>query len=99
MTVAMADDSLPISVVTALYLRTKTLHLEAERSGIIRELLRGNASRDGYNLLLRNLPACLPDDGTKVLLTIAKHPASEPLRHFRLDRAPAIAVGPRRPLR
>ena len=55
MTAAMADGSLPVSIVTALYLRTRNLHLEAERSGIIRELLRGNASRNGYILLLRNL--------------------------------------------
>ncbi len=43
------------SVVSALYLRTKALHVEAERTGVIRELLRGEASRDGYVLLLRNL--------------------------------------------
>ena len=55
MTTAMADISSPVSVVTALYLRTKTLHLEAERTGIIRDLLRGDASREGYILLLRNL--------------------------------------------
>ena len=62
MTAAMADGSLPVSIVTALYLRTRNLHLEAERSGIIRELLRGNASRNGYILLLRNLlPACRRD--------------------------------------
>jgi heme oxygenase (biliverdin-producing, ferredoxin) len=35
--------------------RTRTLHVEAERSGIIRELLRGSSSRQGYALLLRNL--------------------------------------------
>ena len=40
--------------------RTQALHLEAERSGIIREILRGQASRYGYALLLRNLlPAYL----------------------------------------
>ena len=55
MTAAMADSSLPVSVVTALYLRTKALHLEAERTGIIRDLLRAKASREGYILLLRNL--------------------------------------------
>lgn len=45
----------PASVVTDLYLSTKTQHTEAERSGIIRDLLRGEASRDGYILLQRNL--------------------------------------------
>ncbi len=48
-------DAPSASVVTALYLRTKTLHVEAERTGIIRDLLRGEASREGYILLLRNL--------------------------------------------
>jgi len=42
-------------IVTALYLRTKALHVEAERTGIIRDLLRGEATREGYVLLLRNL--------------------------------------------
>lgn len=55
MTAAIADRSSSVSVVTALYLRTKTLHVEAERTGIIRDLLRGEASREGYVLLLRNL--------------------------------------------
>lgn len=55
MTVAATNNSSPASVVTALYLRTRALHLEAERTGIIRDLLRGEASRDGYVLLLRNL--------------------------------------------
>ncbi|MCS3726707.1 biliverdin-producing heme oxygenase [Bradyrhizobium betae] len=54
-TVATADVSSPPSVVTALYLRTKALHAEAERTGIIRSLLWGEASRAGYILLLRNL--------------------------------------------
>lgn len=43
------------SVVTALYIGTKTLHVEAERSGVISDLLRGDATRDGYILLQRNL--------------------------------------------
>jgi heme oxygenase (biliverdin-producing, ferredoxin) len=55
MSATATNSSSPASVVTALYLRTKTLHLEAERTGIIRDLLRGEASRDGYVLLLRNL--------------------------------------------
>ena len=40
MTVATAEIPPPPNVVTALYLRTKTLHVEAERTGIIRDLLR-----------------------------------------------------------
>jgi len=39
----------------ALRERTRELHVEAERSGIVREILRGRATRYGYALLLRNL--------------------------------------------
>lgn len=35
--------------------RTRLLHAEAERSGFVREILRGRACQDGYALLLRNL--------------------------------------------
>jgi heme oxygenase (biliverdin-producing, ferredoxin) len=35
--------------------RTQALHVAAERSGIIRELLRGRGTRKGYALLLSNL--------------------------------------------
>jgi heme oxygenase len=89
MTVATADDSLPVSVVTALYLRTKALHLEAERSGIIRDLLRGSAHRDGYTLLLRNLlPAYRAME--QGLARHRKTPGIGALANFRFDRAPAI---------
>jgi heme oxygenase (biliverdin-producing, ferredoxin) len=79
----------PASVVTALYLRTKALHLEAERTGILRDLLRGEASRDSYVLLLRNLlPAYQAMEhglqchsGSVILGAIAD---------YRLDRTPAI---------
>lgn len=90
MTVAMADSPLPVSVVTALYLRTKTLHLEAERTGIIRDLLRGEASRDGYVLLLRNLlPAYVAME--QGLLRHRNSRLLGPLANYRLDRASAIA--------
>ncbi|MGA2993987.1 heme oxygenase (biliverdin-producing) [Bradyrhizobium sp.] len=89
MTVAMADGSLPSSVVTALYLRTKALHVEAERTGIIRELLRGSATRDGYILLLRNLlPAYRAME--QGLARHLKTPGIGALARYRLDRAPAI---------
>ena len=89
MTAAAAESPMPVSVVTALYLRTKALHLEAERTGIIRDLLRGEASREGYVLLLRNLlPAYREMEngferhhGSSCLGGLAK---------YRLDRAPAI---------
>lgn len=45
----------PDTLSTALYIATKTLHMEAETTGIIRHLLRGQASRDGYVLMMRNL--------------------------------------------
>jgi heme oxygenase len=35
--------------------RTRQLHSRAERSGIVREILRGSADRLSYSLLLRNL--------------------------------------------
>ena len=85
----MADSSRPVGVVTALYLRTKTLHLEAERSGIIRDLLRGSASREGYILLLRNLfPAYQAMEHS-----LARHvgsPSLAALANYKLDRAVAI---------
>ncbi len=45
----------PEGLVARLRDRTRDLHREAERSGILRELLHGRASRGGYALLLRNL--------------------------------------------
>lgn len=89
MTVALLDNQKPVSVVTALYLRTKSLHVEAERTGIIRDLLRGEASLEGYILLLRNL---LP--GYRAMERgLERHrdsPGLAQLAEFRLDRAPAI---------
>jgi len=89
MTAAAADSSLPASIVTLLYLRTKTLHVEAERSGIIRDLLRGEASREGYIVLLRNLlPAYRAME-----LGLERHRRSRRLRRlaaYRFDRAATI---------
>jgi heme oxygenase len=87
MTAARAEA--PDGVVTSLYLRTKTLHVEAERSGIIRDLLRGQASREGYALLLRNLlPAYQAmEQGLERHL---RSPGVGVLAQYRLDRAPAI---------
>lgn len=87
MMAAPADGAL--DVVTALYLGTKTLHTEAERSGIIRDLLRGQASRDGYIAYLRNLlPAY--EQLERGLQFHRDTPALAELAAFRLDRAPAI---------
>ncbi|MCZ4501052.1 MAG: hmuO [Marmoricola sp.] len=87
MTAAPADGA--VNVVTALYLGTKTLHTEAERSGIIRDLLRGQASRDGYISYLRNLVPAYE----QLELGLARHqdtPALAELAAYNLDRAPAI---------
>ena len=85
----MADDVRPASIVTALYLRTKALHLEAERTGIIRDLLRGEADRNGYVLLMRNLlPAY-----RAIELGLERHRGSAglgALASYRLDRASTI---------
>lgn len=87
--VVLADIPPPASIVTALYLRTKTLHVEAERTGVIRDLLRGEASREGYILLLRNLlPAY-----REMEQGLERHRSSSvlaKLTDFRLDRATAI---------
>jgi heme oxygenase (biliverdin-producing, ferredoxin) len=89
MTVAMTDNLLPVSVVTALYLRTKALHVEAERTGIIRDLLRGEASLEGYILLLRNLlPAYQAMEQGLERHCNSRRLAA--LATFRLDRAPAL---------
>lgn len=89
MTAALADTSAPVSVVTALYLGTKTLHTEAERSGIIRDMLRGDVSSAGYILLQRNL---LP--AYQALEAGLEHhhntPALAALAAYRLDRASAL---------
>jgi heme oxygenase len=47
--------SRPASLLEALRSRTRDLHRQAERSGMIADILRGQATRDGYALLLRNL--------------------------------------------
>jgi heme oxygenase len=47
----------PLPLTTALREGTVALHREAERAGIMRELLRGRVTRGGYCALLRNLHA------------------------------------------
>jgi heme oxygenase (biliverdin-producing, ferredoxin) len=48
-------DASPVQLSQALRQRTASLHVEAERSGIINDILRGRVGRLGYLLLLRNL--------------------------------------------
>ena len=89
MTAATADGPLPLSVVTALYLRTKALHAEAERTGIIRSLLRGEAGRAGYILFLRNLlPAYRAME--RGLERHRSSPGIALLSRYRLERTLAI---------
>lgn len=75
-------------ITARLYLATKTLHHEAETTGIIRHLLRGEASREGYVLLMRNMiPAYRAlEDGLK---QHHDNPALAGLAAFDLDRASA----------
>jgi heme oxygenase len=89
MVVAQADHGAAESVVTALYVRTRQLHLEAERTGIISEILHGTADRDGYALLLRNLHPAYRE----IESGIARRGDSAvlaPLAAYALARAPAI---------
>jgi heme oxygenase len=52
---ASAFADAPVSLAQIMRERTHDLHARAERSGIINEILRGNATRNGYALFLRNL--------------------------------------------
>ena len=77
------------SVVMALYIGTKALHVEAERSGVISDLLRGEASRDGYIMLQRNLlPAYQALE--RGLERHRDTPALAALATYRLERAAAL---------
>ena len=49
------DDPRTCELANALKERTRSLHVRAERSGIIADILNGRVSRFGYGLLLRNL--------------------------------------------
>ena len=89
MTVAAAKQSPATGVVTELYLRTKALHLEAERSGIVSDILRGQASLEGYTLFLRNLlPAYQALESA--LERLSGSPTLRTLSNYKLDRAAAI---------
>jgi len=52
---ASASTPSPAGLADRLRARTQALHVQAERSGVIRELLRGRGSVASYALLLRNL--------------------------------------------
>lgn len=89
MTETIASQKTAKGLVSALYVRTKALHTEAERSGIVVDILKGEASREDYVLFLRNLlPAY-----RELEAGLARHAGSSVLGElatYRLDRAPAI---------
>lgn len=91
MTTATATRPERTGIVASLYVRTRELHLQAEQSGIIADILRGEASRDGYILLLRNLHAAY----TAMEHGLARHhqtPGLDRVSAYRFDRAGAIAA-------
>lgn len=51
----MSIGSEPVSLSSVLAEQTRTLHVQAERSGFVAEMLRGRASRSGYLLYLSSL--------------------------------------------
>jgi heme oxygenase (biliverdin-producing, ferredoxin) len=68
---------------------TRSLHLQAERGGIIGELLRGRGSREAYGLLLRNLvPAYRQME--QGLERHADSPSIGSMARCELYRAPAL---------
>jgi heme oxygenase (biliverdin-producing, ferredoxin) len=68
---------------------THALHVEAERSGVIGQLLRGGSTREAYALLLRNLSPAYHamEDG---LVRHANSPALRPMVRPELFRTAAI---------
>ncbi|GAB1717021.1 MAG: heme oxygenase [Nitrobacter sp.] len=79
----------PARLLEALRSRTRDLHVQAERSGVIADILRGQATRDGYALLLRNL---LPVYHAleEQLTGAVRSPPVRPLVRPELARAAAI---------
>jgi heme oxygenase len=91
----MADISVapqaPASLSRQLLEATRDLHRRAERSGIVQEILRGRAAREGYVLFLRNLHA--PYAAMEVGLSrLAGSPALAPLARREVYRTDAIAA-------
>jgi heme oxygenase len=75
-------------IAVTLYFATKAIHHEAETTGVIRHLLRGNASREGYVMLMRNvLPAYRALE--QGLAQHRANPALFELAGFAFDRAGA----------
>ena len=88
-----------VGIVAAMRHRTRRLHAEAERSGIVREVLRGTATKDGYALLLRNLHPVYRalEDGLerhKPMLLLRDLARSELYRSAAIEADLAALVGP-----
>lgn len=79
----------PASLLEALRNRTRDLHTQAERSGMIADILRGHVTRGGYALFLRNL---LPvyHAMEEQLVRAGQSPSIGPLVRPELVRADAI---------
>lgn len=87
----ISSDLLPklsASFVDRMRLQTRALHVQAERSGVVAALLRGQANRRMYALYLR---ALLPAyQALESVLQRGDRPLLTPLACPRLYRAPAI---------
>jgi heme oxygenase (biliverdin-producing, ferredoxin) len=81
----------PASLLGALRERTRHLHVQAERSGIIADILRGRATRHGYALLLRNLLPVYQALEEKLAIH-AVSPLVGPIVRPELQRAGAIEL-------
>jgi heme oxygenase (biliverdin-producing, ferredoxin) len=78
-----------VSLIDELRAATRRLHEQAERSGLIRTLLSGNASQTDYALLLRNLLPAYEAMERQLATLPDSHPVAT-IRDPRLYRARAI---------
>jgi len=83
------DRAAATGLADVLRAHTQTLHVLAERSGIVRDLLKGQADRNGYAIYLRNiLPAYRELESA--LDRSRSVPGLEPIARPDLYRAPAL---------
>ncbi len=80
----------PASLVEALRERTRDLHVQAERSGIIADILKGRITREDYGRLLRSLHVVY-QALEQQLVRRAASSAIAPIARPELERANAIA--------
>lgn len=77
-------------LATRLRVETQVLHIEAERSGYIQEILKRRAGLEGYALFLRNLQPAY-EALERALSAHAEHPPLDRFRWPALFRSEAIA--------